>query len=217
MMKIKYSEPEIAFGLLPIQLSMYVWLYNTSSVQIASIWYFFIWITTLYLLINELVLRTRNQQKRIARLNLYNPNLTEENLRRREIYRSVVRFPVRLGMIGFILLGFGSALQQKMPDGIYEVFVMLIVYFITLFGSVAIKIADIAEKKDRSWVSFFWLSILISPLITWLIVAVLNNDVRNDIQTSTIAVQIAELNSLFQSGAIDEDEYKKAKAKLLDN
>ena len=45
---------------------------------------------------------------------------------------------------------------------------------ILIFGMIGLVIADHAEKKGKSWSTFFWLSLLISPLVTGLIVATIS-------------------------------------------
>jgi hypothetical protein len=48
---------------------------------------------------------------------------------------------------------------------------LVIPFVIYFFGIIGIYIADKAEAKGKSWEAFFWLSMLISPLITWLVVS----------------------------------------------
>jgi cytochrome c biogenesis protein CcdA len=48
---------------------------------------------------------------------------------------------------------------------------LVISFVIYLFGIIGTEVADKAEAKGKSWKAFFWLSILISPLITWLVVS----------------------------------------------
>lgn len=44
------------------------------------------------------------------------------------------------------------------------------------FAVIAARIALQAETKGRSWKQFFWLSLFITPLVTWLIVASMKAD-----------------------------------------
>ena len=45
---------------------------------------------------------------------------------------------------------------------------------IYLFGMIGMLIADQAERKGKSWSTFFWLTMLVSPLITGLIIATIS-------------------------------------------
>ena len=94
-----------------------------------------------------------------------------------------------------------------------------IMLILGIFGQLGAWIADVAESKGRSWKAFFWLSILISPLITGLIVSSMRGEdsfTKNQ-APSTLADELSKLESLQKSGAISDEEYKAAKAKILGN
>jgi ABC-type Fe3+ transport system permease subunit len=95
----------------------------------------------------------------------------------------------------------------------------LIMLIIVIFGHFGAWIADVAESKGRSWKAFFWLSILISPLITGLIVSsIRGEDSFTKTQApSTLAGELSKLKSLHESGAISDEEYNVAKDKTLGN
>ncbi|AVG24245.1 hypothetical protein C3B54_111297 [Pontimonas salivibrio] len=83
-------------------------------------------------------------------------------------------------------------------------------------------VADMAELSNRSWLSFFWLSLLISPLVTWLVVAALKPaSTPNQIGQSagpnqSPLEQIEKLGSFLREGLISQEEFDKKKASLLD-
>lgn len=83
-------------------------------------------------------------------------------------------------------------------------------------------VADSAELSNRSWLSFFWLSLLISPLVTWLVVAALKPEsTQNQIdltadQNQPPLEQIEKLGSLLRQGLISQEEFDKKKTSLLD-
>ena len=95
----------------------------------------------------------------------------------------------------------------------------IILLILGIFGKLGVWIADTAESKGRSWKAFFWLSILISPLITGLIVSSMRDEVSNTKSQAprSVADELFKLESLQKSGAISAEEYKSAKAKILDN
>ena len=95
----------------------------------------------------------------------------------------------------------------------------VIILILGIFGKFGVWIADTAESKGRSWKAFFWLSILISPLITGLIVSSMRDEVSNTKSQAprSVADELFKLESLQKSGAISAEEYKSAKAKILDN
>jgi hypothetical protein len=93
-----------------------------------------------------------------------NANMNPE-IRAKKYKRGVWAFP----LFGIFFYAYGSITNYVIPT-IY--FVVLVVSFIwVLFGSLAISIANQAQAKGKSWTAFFWLSLLISPLVTWLIVS----------------------------------------------
>jgi len=87
-----------------------------------------------------------------------------------------------------------------------------------LFGVIATRVADLALEKGRSWVAFFWLSLLLSPLLTWLILASVKGEKiqTEQSQTTSISEEIGKLEALYKSGALSEEEFKRAKSKLLE-
>lgn len=93
----------------------------------------------------------------------------------------------------------------------------LVLLIIFLFGLVAVTIADQAHSKNRSWTAFFWLSLLLSPLVTWLIVATIKGEESQaeQSQPSSVSEEIGKLEALYKSGALSEEEFKRAKSKLL--
>ena len=95
----------------------------------------------------------------------------------------------------------------------------VIMLILGIFGQFGAWIADVAESKGRSWKAFFWLSILISPLITGLIVSSIRGEdsFTNNQAPSTLADELSKLESLKKSGAISDEEYKVAKTKILGN
>jgi len=55
-------------------------------------------------------------------------------------------------------------------------FCMSMVFISFVFALIAIPISDQVARKGKSWSAFFWLSIVISPLITWLIASSVNKE-----------------------------------------
>jgi len=99
----------------------------------------------------------------------YSKQLQKEmdpKVRAKRYAKSLVLFPV----IGFAVLFYGISTEKWIYSNFYFVFWVLTFVWL-FFGIMALSIANQASAKGKSWVSFFWLSILISPLITWLIVS----------------------------------------------
>lgn len=99
-------------------------------------------------------------------------------------------------------------------------------FFILLLGINSL-IADLAKSKGRSWAAFFWLSILFSPLIMWIIAATVSPlpgsaaYLAPVVATSNpgspdIAKEIEKLGSLKVQGLITEAEFEAKKKELLD-
>lgn len=140
--------------------------------------------------------------------------LSEQSKRYRRVLKILLlSTPVlyALSLASFFLPNSDGAL------GTFLFSISIIVLIVGIFGQFGAWIADTAESKGRSWKAFFWLSLLISPLITGLIVATIRgNESINKVQSQgSMADELSKLESLYKSGAIGEDEYKKAKSKIL--
>lgn len=93
-----------------------------------------------------------------------------------------------------------------------------------IFAWIASAVARIAERKERSWLTFFWLAMLLNPLIVWLVVALLPEPERSRPKAVTpdsshpddAITKIERLAKLKASGAISDDEYQSKKQTLLD-
>lgn len=83
-------------------------------------------------------------------------------------------------------------------------------------------VADTAELSGRSWLSFFWLSLLISPLVTWLVVAALGSQLPQGHGTAlstssgSLSAEIERLSALYEEGGFTAEEFAAAKKKLLE-
>lgn len=83
-------------------------------------------------------------------------------------------------------------------------------------------VADTAELSGRSWLSFFWLSLLISPLVTWLVVAALGSQLPHGHGTAlstssgSLSAEIERLSALYEEGGLTVEEFAAAKKKLLE-
>lgn len=88
-----------------------------------------------------------------------------------------------------------------------------------IFAILAGAVANKAEEAGRGWVSFFWLSLLISPLITWLIVATLKPAIGTPAESAsrveTLESKLEELKRMQEKGLISEAEFDEAKRKSL--
>lgn len=93
-----------------------------------------------------------------------------------------------------------------------------------LFALLAMVIANRAEKSGRSWIAFFWLSALVSPVIMGIIAVTLKPlDSPNGLSTGeapqpdkNLESQLVELQNLKDKGILSEEEFSKAKKKALD-
>jgi hypothetical protein len=85
-------------------------------------------------------------------------------------------------------------------------------------------VADMAESKGRSWAAFFWLSILLSPLIMWIVAASVSpfpgspTFISTGVGPDSIdpADQIKKLSDLQKEGIITKAEFASKKKDLLD-
>lgn len=127
--------------------------------------------------------------------------------------------------LGLAVLGAIVALIGQGQVGIASVALVagavgLIIAIFALAG----LIADMAESKGRSWAAFFWLSILLSPLIMWIVAAsvsplpgsrgYVSPGVAPDAVDS--AEQIKKLSDLQKAGILTKAEFEAKKKDLLD-
>ena len=123
-------------------------------------------------------------------------------------------FLVTLGMLDSFFFGAEEILVAAVIIG------ASLGYF---FATFAAAVASKAEEAGRGWVSFFWLSLLISPLITWLIAATLKplsssqSPPASDPSDGgrTLEEKLTELQNLKEKGILSDDEFDKAKKKAL--
>lgn len=87
-----------------------------------------------------------------------------------------------------------------------------------IFALIGYLIANAAERKGRSWATFFWLSILVSPLLMGIIIAVLpsqNGTASNSNQIDP-SQQLERLSELKKQGVLTQSEFDAKKKELLD-
>ena len=134
---------------------------------------------------------------------------------------------------GFIVAALGLVayiFSLSSPGGysLIPIFGMIMILgFITLLIGLCFLIADMAQAKGRSWLAFFLLSLLISPLITWLIAASLSPlpgsaeyvapaESREPQNAESLPQQIEKLGELRDKGLITQKEFAEKKKELLD-
>ena len=95
----------------------------------------------------------------------------------------------------------------------------------SIFGLFAAAIASEAESKGRSYNSFFWLSMLLSPLVMWVVSSTISPLSRSakvpesvDAGNTSIDVsdQIKKLSALKDEGILTKAEFEAKKRDLLD-
>ena len=86
------------------------------------------------------------------------------------------------------------------------------------------QIADSARKKGRSWAAFFWLSLLVSPILMGVIAAVMKlpehepksiESVPTAGEASSGFDSIEKLGILLEKGLISQEEFNRKKAEFL--
>jgi hypothetical protein len=102
--------------------------------------------------------------------------------------------------------------------------VLVILGLLLVALSLAALIADLAEHKGRSWAAFFWLSILVGPLIMSIVAASVRPfpdspgyvSPRVALDRPDAADQIKKLSDLQKEGIITKAEFAAKKKDLLD-
>lgn len=84
-------------------------------------------------------------------------------------------------------------------------------------------VANTTEEKGRSWLAFFWLSALVSPVITGIIAVSLkpldppippSNTSGSDTEAG-LESRLGELHALKEKGLISQEEFEKARKKAI--
>jgi hypothetical protein len=102
--------------------------------------------------------------------------------------------------------------------------VLMVVGLLLVVLSLASLIADLAEHKGRSWAAFFWLSVLVGPLIMSIVAASVRPfpdspgyvSPRVALDAPDAADQIKKLSDLQKEGIITKAEFATKKKDLLD-
>ena len=96
--------------------------------------------------------------------------------------------------------------------------VMVVLLGITNFACIN---ADTAERAGRDWSLWFWLSLIVTPLLTWLIsasfkpVSLEKLSSQKMSQETHLEQKLKELLSLRDQGLISADEFEATKRKVL--
>jgi hypothetical protein len=137
--------------------------------------------------------------------------------------------------VGLVLLGIAGLVAITVAIDAYSSLYVIagalawiaLVFFILGLCSL---IADLAVTKGRSWPAFFWLSLLFSPLIMWIIAAAISpiaieretpasNRLSVSMQQKSsedITAQLQQLRDLKDKGLISEADFEAKKAELLE-
>jgi hypothetical protein len=120
-----------------------------------------------------------------------------------------------VGLVVLISLALGAS---------YFVFAFLPMALLisVLFAFASLKIADTAEEKGRSWESFFWLSMLISPVLMWIISATIRDNStdakvqpREVVSSVPVSSQLEELKKMLDAGLITQADFEEKKKEIL--
>ena len=121
--------------------------------------------------------------------------------------------------IGFGVLG----LVQPLVANRILVAIVLVTGLLLIWLSLSALIAEMAEAKGRSWAAFFWLSVLFSPLIMWIIAAAISPFAGSAAYVAPpqsgnpdSTEQLRKLAELRDEGILTKAEFEAKKKELLD-
>lgn len=128
-----------------------------------------------------------------------------------------------IALIGLVITSLDSSSydSSQTASGIFVFWVGIILVDIW----VASLIAGYAQKRERSWTLFFWLSLIVSPIIPLIVVAAIEparpvagtpQQGKNSLNDQGIPGQIEKLGELRDKGLITEREFQQKKRVLLD-
>ena len=125
-----------------------------------------------------------------------------------------------LAIAAFVFLMQTLLFSALWDSGLWPLFLPASLGFGFVISAISITVANQAEQAGRSWIAFFWLSALISPLITWLVVATLKplgkGDLAGKPSAPSLEKKLRELSELLEKGLITQSEFDQKKAELLD-
>lgn len=93
----------------------------------------------------------------------------------------------------------------------------ILFFVVGIYAVIGVQIGKFAQKKGRSFLTFFWLTVLLSPIITGIIVAVMQplpGNTSNQLPPREVA-ELAKAADLLKEGLITHEEFKAIKAKVL--
>jgi hypothetical protein len=133
-----------------------------------------------------------------------------------DLSRKILSVYATLLLIGFLI---ASLISLFLPElsGFGSLFIGC--FSAWILATIGERIATSAERKGRSWSAFYWMSVLLSPIISVIIVATLPSGKNvpgpvNDSRPDEIE-NIRRLAQLRDDGILTEDEFQAKKKSLL--
>lgn len=133
--------------------------------------------------------------------------------------------------VGVFLLLFGAFTAPASDLTYFAYYLSLVVLpvgflagLFGLYGWIGTFIADLAASKGRSWGAFFWLTILFSPIIMWIIAASVSplpgsatyiSPVSESLKPD-VSDQLKKLSELHKEGILTDKEFEAKKKEFLD-
>lgn len=147
----------------------------------------------------------------------------EKGSRGWENWSNSLRFS-SFGLATFLLATFFTFVP--MPFGTFVLaFALTIISVFIYWLTLSALIADYAKKKGRSWIAFFWLSVIVGPIIMWIVAVAISptSDSTSTSSSSTSAAQnsdsadqLKKLSDLYKEGILSKEEFESKKKELLD-
>ena len=123
----------------------------------------------------------------------------------------------------FFVAALGSAvftvISSSLESQVVAVVFSWIFIALGVFALIGGFVGKAARRKGRSFHAFFWLSLLVNPLIMAIVVAAISPAEKSNPgdKLDSSARELERLARLREEGAITEEEFAKAKAQLLGN
>ena len=153
--------------LIPLQLLGTIWILFSPSSATLILGYLLVIVPTIILVYFNYKFKDLIKEEKNARATKAGLDTSNDAEKRRQRYG--------LSILGaFFLCLVLTFTSPFFNDGYFIIPFMYLGFAIFVFGIIGLSIADHAQKKGKSWSTFFWLSLLISPLITGLIVATIS-------------------------------------------
>lgn len=132
----------------------------------------------------------------------------------------------RIFVIGILVILISQLLAFSGFGSFFVLILNTIGVYLSTFVAISAYIADVARSKGRSWNAFFWISLLVTPIVMGIIAATISplpdskkyfpeSSIEDSKVPQDVALEIEKLGALKEKGLITLGEFNAKKKELL--